>query len=142
MSSLRIELESYTNQKGEELTCSGARFVVDLFIYHSQSSLPTSEANVDNSLPGVNEVPHLPVNDQKTGEVETIDTLKERLKIAELSCAKLEELYQTYRLRWLEENYRAMVLEVYAPPGIDTCSPHQLAWNAPSPIQSMSRVCF
>ncbi|KAG2045725.1 hypothetical protein BDR06DRAFT_978004 [Suillus hirtellus] len=120
----RIELESYTNQKGEELTCSGA------------SSSPTSEVNANNGLPGVNEAPHLPVKDQETGEVESIDTLKERLKIAELSCARLEELYQTYRLRWLEENHRARVLEVYAPPEIDTCSPHQLAWNAPSPIQS------
>lgn len=142
MSFLRIELESYTNQKGEELTCSGARFVVDPIIYHSQSSSPTSEVNANNGLPGVNEAPHLPVKDQETGEVESIDTLKERLKIAELSCARLEELYQTYRLRWLEENYWARVLEVYAPPEIDTCSPHQLAWNAPSPIQSMSGVCF
>ncbi|KAG1890411.1 hypothetical protein F4604DRAFT_1914954 [Suillus subluteus] len=119
MSSLRIKLEAYTNQKGEELTCSGA-----------------SEVNVDNSLPGVNKAPHLPVKDQETGEVESIYTLKERLKNVELSCARLEELYQTYRLRWLEENYWARVLEVYALPRIDTCSPHQLAWNAPSPIQS------
>ncbi|KAG1781184.1 hypothetical protein EV702DRAFT_1042319 [Suillus placidus] len=78
----------------------------------------------------------LPVKDQETGEVEAIDKLKERLKLAELSCARLEELYQTYRLRWLEEKHRARVLEVYALPEIDTCSPHQLAWNAPSPIQS------
>lgn len=142
MPSLRIEFEGYTDQKGEELARSGARFVINPIIHHSQSSSPTSEVNVDNSLPGENEAPHLPVKDQETGEVESIDTLKQRLKLAEQNCARLEELYQTYRLRWLEENYRASVLEVYAPAGIDTCSPRQLAWNAPSPIQSMSGACF
>ncbi|KAG1779657.1 hypothetical protein EV702DRAFT_1043576 [Suillus placidus] len=118
MPSLRIELEGYADKKGGELTRSGA-----------------SEVDVDN-LAGDNEAPRLPVKDQETGEVEAIDKLKERLKLVELSCARLEELYQTYRLRWLEEKHRARVLEVYAPPGIDTCSPRQLAWNAPSPIQS------
>ncbi|KAG1791015.1 uncharacterized protein HD556DRAFT_1310129 [Suillus plorans] len=128
MPSLRIEFKGYTDQKGEELARSGA------------SSSPTSEVNVDNSLPGENEAPHLPVKDQETGEVESIDTLKQRLKLAEQNCARLEELYQTYRLRWLEENYQASVLEVYAPAGIDTCSLRQLAWNAPSPIQSKGEV--
>ncbi|KAG1848280.1 hypothetical protein F4604DRAFT_1687805 [Suillus subluteus] len=43
-------------------------------------------------------------------------------------------------LHWLEENYRARVLEIYAPPGIDTCSPHQIAWNTPSPNQSKDKL--
>lgn len=67
MPSLRIELEGDTNQKGEKLAGSGARFVNPI-IHHSQSSTPTSEVNIDNK------VPRLPVKDQKTGEVESIDT--------------------------------------------------------------------
>jgi hypothetical protein len=77
MPSLRIKLEGYTNQKGEELICSSARSVIDPIIHHSQSSSPTSKVNADSSLPGVNEAPHLPVKDQETGEAESIDTLKE-----------------------------------------------------------------
>jgi hypothetical protein len=72
------------------------------------------------------------------GDAESIAELKERLQRAELGCSRLTELYQKYRLRWLEEHHRAKVLEGYAPHGIDTCSAHQIAWDAPSPIQSMS----
>jgi hypothetical protein len=86
---------------------------------------------------GDNEALFLPVKSHETGEVESIAKLQERLKLAELGRARLEELYQKYRLRWLEERYRARVLEEYAPHGIDTCSPHQITWDAPSPIQSM-----
>jgi hypothetical protein len=32
-----------------------------------------------------------------------------------------------YRLRWLEENYQAGVLEKYAPCKIDACSTHKIA---------------
>ncbi|KAG2739369.1 hypothetical protein P692DRAFT_20756166 [Suillus brevipes Sb2] len=49
-------------------------------------------------------------------------------------------MWRTYRLRWLEEMYRTKVLERYTPPDIDTCSPHQIPWDAPSPVQSMSDV--
>ncbi|KAG1863294.1 hypothetical protein C8R48DRAFT_773346 [Suillus tomentosus] len=116
---LRIELAGDIDQRGKELTSYGA-----------------SEVNADDCLAGENKTSLLPVKNHEAGEVESIENLKERLKLAELSCTRLEELYQTYRLRWLEENYRARVLEVYAPPGINTCSPHQITWNAPSPNQS------
>ncbi|KAG2120554.1 uncharacterized protein F5147DRAFT_647034 [Suillus discolor] len=72
--------------------------------------------------------------DQETGEVDSIAGLKEQLELAELGCSKLGELYRKYRLCWLEENYRVRVLEQYAPHDIDTCSAHQIAWDAPSPI--------
>jgi hypothetical protein len=78
------------------------------------------------------------VNDDEKHEVDSITSLKERLQLAEMECSRLESLHQKYRLRWLEENYRARLLKEYAPDGISTCSPHQIAWNAPSPAQSMS----
>lgn len=99
----------------------------------------------DNCLPaGDSDVALFPVKTQggeaihETGDAESVARLKERLQLAELGCSRLAELYQKYRLRWLEEHYRAKVLEEYAPRGIDTCSAHQIAWDAPSPIQSMS----
>jgi hypothetical protein len=67
--------------------------------------------------------------------------VKERLKHAELGCSRLEELYKKYRLHWPEENYRARILEEYAPSGISTTSPGQITWDAPSPIQCMFDVC-
>lgn len=68
--------------------------------------------------------------------------VKERLRRAELGCSRYEELYKKYRLRWLEETYRARILEQYAPNGISTISPGQITWDAPSPIQCMSDMCF
>ncbi|KAG2112777.1 hypothetical protein DEU56DRAFT_919806 [Suillus clintonianus] len=68
--------------------------------------------------------------------LDSIVRLKERLQMAEMGCETLRNLYQIYRLRWLEENYRARMMEKYVPSGISTCSPHQIAWDAPSPTQS------
>jgi hypothetical protein len=68
--------------------------------------------------------------------------LKERLQLAEKINSRLEQLYQKYRLRWLEESYRARVLEEYAPEGVSTYPPHQISWNAPSPAQSTSKTRF
>lgn len=66
--------------------------------------------------------------------------VKERLRRAELGCERLEELYKKYRLRWLEENYRARILQEYVP-NVTSTSPGQIPWDAPSPIQCMSGVC-
>ena len=141
MTFLRIELVGDTNQKSEELTSHSARFV-DAIIDHPKSSSFSSKVGVDDNRPSIEDgVPSLPVKSHETSEAESIHKLKERLKLAELGCAKFEELYRTYRLRWLEENYRARVLEEYAPRGVDTYSPHQITWDAPSPIQSMSDAC-
>ncbi|KAG2740235.1 hypothetical protein P692DRAFT_20671649, partial [Suillus brevipes Sb2] len=80
----------------------------------------------------------LPVKSHEDGDEasESMAKLKERLNLAEMNCSRLEGLYQKYRHRWLEENYRARILEEYAPEGISTHSPRQIAWDAPSPAQS------
>ncbi|KAG1881542.1 hypothetical protein C8R48DRAFT_766562 [Suillus tomentosus] len=77
----------------------------------------------------------LPEHNCETGE-DSVANLKERLRLADLRCSKLQELYQSYRLHWLEESYRVQILEEYAPSGISTYSPGQIAWDAPSPIQN------
>lgn len=63
--------------------------------------------------------------------------MEERLQLAEINCTRLEELYQKYRLRWLEENYWVRVMKEHTPSGISTFSSRQIAWDAPSPTQSM-----
>lgn len=141
MSFLRIELAGDTNQKSEELTSHSVRFV-DAIINHPKSSSLSSKVGVDGNCPSVKDgAPSLLVKSNEASEAESIPELKEQLKLAELGCAKFEELYQTYRLRWLEENYRARVLEEYAPRGVNTYSPRQITWDAPSPIQSMFDAC-
>ncbi|KAG1867598.1 hypothetical protein C8R48DRAFT_671804 [Suillus tomentosus] len=116
---LRIELVGNIDESGEELAS-------------------TSEATLDGNGPSAlnDEAPLLPVNDDEKHEADSITSLKERLQLAEMECSRLESLHQKYRLRWLEENYRARLLKEYAPDGISTCSPHQIAWNAPSPAQT------
>ncbi|KAG1869097.1 hypothetical protein C8R48DRAFT_771270 [Suillus tomentosus] len=103
-----------------------------------------SEAELDgNRHPMANsEVPLPPAknNDmsrlnQEIEEDGFIANLKERLERAESGCSRLEELYQKYRLRWLEEYHRARTLEEYAPCGIDAYSARQIMWDAPSPVQ-------
>jgi hypothetical protein len=66
--------------------------------------------------------------------------MEEHLQLAEMNCARLEELYQKYRLHWLEENYQSRVMKEHTPSGISTFSAHQIAWDPPSPPQSMSDV--
>jgi hypothetical protein len=114
---------------------------VDTIILCSQSSSYTRKADVEKGLVSVEEneeTLQLPEHDHERREEESIVKLKERLRLAELGCSRLQAQYQMYRLRWLEENYRARILEEYAPDGISTCSPHQIEWDAPSPIQSRS----
>ncbi|KAG1874034.1 hypothetical protein C8R48DRAFT_769423 [Suillus tomentosus] len=119
---LRIELSCNAHQSSEKLT--------------SHDVLNEVDVGDNHPLTGDNKAPLLLVETCETGEVESVAGLKERLKLAETGCARLEEMYQTYRLRWLEEIYRTKVLERYAPQGIDTCPPYQIPWNAPSPAQS------
>ncbi|KAG2750659.1 hypothetical protein P692DRAFT_20873077 [Suillus brevipes Sb2] len=118
---LRIEISDSTDQK-EKLTSYGV-----------------SEADIDNNSPPAwnsEDPPHEACKvDQETDVADSIARLQKRLEIAELGCLRLEELYRKYRLRWLEENYRAGVLEQYAPREIDTCSARQIPWDAPSPVQ-------
>ncbi|KAG2737574.1 hypothetical protein P692DRAFT_20761394 [Suillus brevipes Sb2] len=116
---LRIELVGNIDESGEELASA-------------------SEATLDGNGPSAmnDEAPPLPVNDDEKHETESITSLQKRLQLVEMECSRLESLHQKYRLRWLEEIYRATVLKAYAPEGISTCSPHQIEWNAPSPTQT------
>lgn len=97
--------------------------------------------NDDSPLARSDEAP-LPVSaiHNEKGDVDATIELKERLQSAEMNCSRLNELYQKYRLRWLEEKYRARILKEYAPDGLSTCSPHQIAWDAPSPTPSTSKT--
>ncbi|KAG2092932.1 uncharacterized protein F5147DRAFT_657545 [Suillus discolor] len=56
----------------------------------------------------------------------TLTGLQERLEVVEKNCSHYFELYKKYRLRWLEENHRAGILEKYAPPNVDSYSPAQI----------------
>ncbi|KAG1838664.1 hypothetical protein C8R48DRAFT_782323 [Suillus tomentosus] len=112
---LQIELVNKVNERGEPVELASV-----------------SETHIDKNRPSM-ENKNLPEGNCETTE-ESVAELKERLRLAELNCVKLGELYQTYRLRWLEENYRATILEEYAPNGISTISPRQIAWDAPSPF--------
>lgn len=93
---------------------------------------------------GINEVPPSPVKSSGASGVnqeineDLVADLKQRLERAESNCARLDELCQKYRHRWLEECYRTKVLEEYAPSGINTVSAHQIPWDAPSPVQGAS----
>ncbi|KAG0693978.1 hypothetical protein DFH29DRAFT_881038 [Suillus ampliporus] len=55
--------------------------------------------------------------------LDAVTDLQKRLEVAEKNCSHYFELYKKYRLRWLEENHRADILE----------SPAQIQWDAPSP---------
>ncbi|KAG1845192.1 hypothetical protein F4604DRAFT_1937098 [Suillus subluteus] len=112
---IRIEITGNTDERGEEIAGHGV-----------------SDVNGDEDCQ--KQAHLLPERDQETSE--SIAELKERLQHAEEGCLRLEELYRKYRIRWLEENYQASVLEKYALCGIDICSPRQLTWDSPSPIQS------
>ncbi|KAG1846035.1 hypothetical protein F4604DRAFT_1936657 [Suillus subluteus] len=76
--------------------------------------------NDDSPLARSDEAP-LPVSaiHNEKGDVDATIELKERLQSAEMNCSRLNELYQKYRLH-----------------GLSTCSPHQIAWDAPSPTPS------
>ncbi|KAG2339466.1 hypothetical protein BDR05DRAFT_951104 [Suillus weaverae] len=62
----------------------------------------------------------------------TLTSLQARLEIIEKNCSRYFDLYKNYRLRWLEENHQAEVLQKYAP-DVDGYSPAQMPWDAPSP---------
>lgn len=98
--------------------------------------------DIDKNLSSVehNENPILLREHNCETHEDSVDKLKERLRLADLRCSKLQELYQNYRLRWLEECYRVQILEEYTPIGISTYSPRQIAWDAPSPTQGISHA--
>ncbi|KAG1859420.1 hypothetical protein C8R48DRAFT_673963 [Suillus tomentosus] len=114
---LRIELVDHTNESDEKLT--------------------SEEDDGDNKSAWNDKASLLllPTKKHRDGEVDPIARMEERLQLAEMNSARLEELYQKYRLRWLEENYRVRVMKEHTPSGISTFSPRQIAWDAPSPPQ-------
>ncbi|KAG1857829.1 hypothetical protein F4604DRAFT_1685119 [Suillus subluteus] len=131
-----IELVGDANKSREELAIDA--------ISRSRSSSWSSGANIDinESTSWNGEGPPWPANKHGNDEVDSVVKLKERLQLAERTSSQLAELYQKYRLRWLEESYRARVLEGYAPKGVTAYSPHQITWDAPSPAQSTSGARF
>ncbi|KAG1855105.1 hypothetical protein C8R48DRAFT_675413 [Suillus tomentosus] len=100
------------------------------------ASVSKANIDVDDPTSHNNVAPPQPANEHEKDQVNSMAKLKERLKSAEMNCSRLEELYQKYRLRWLEVSYRVRALEEYAPTGVSTYSPRQIEWNAPSPAQS------
>ncbi|KAG1861862.1 hypothetical protein C8R48DRAFT_673315 [Suillus tomentosus] len=99
-----IELVHSATESGEELAINTTS--------RSRSSSWSSEASVDAT--SWNGGAPQPVNEHEKDEVDSMAKLKERLQLAEKINSRLEQLYQKYRLRWLEESYRARVLEEYA----------------------------
>jgi hypothetical protein len=79
-----------------------------------------------------NQTPAEPASDAVDSEDITLTSLQARLDLVEKNCSRYFDLYKKYRLRWLEENHRAEVLEKYAP-NVDGYSPAQMPWDAPSP---------
>lgn len=100
--------------------------------------------NINDDSPSTwsDEAPLLLVINNEKSDMGSMTELKEQLQLAEINCSRLEELYQKYGLHWLEEKYRARVLKEYAPTGINTCSPHQITWNAPSLTPSTLDTCL
>lgn len=137
---LRIKIAGKADQRSEHEGFAGVG-CVDTIIVYSQSSSYTRRADIEKGLVSVEEneeALQLPKHDHERREEESLVKLKEQLRLAELGCSRLQKQYQMYRLRWLEEHYRASILKEYAPAGISTYSPHQIEWDAPSPGQSMS----
>ncbi|KAG0691529.1 hypothetical protein DFH29DRAFT_1010850 [Suillus ampliporus] len=118
---LQIEIAGNANQRSEPEGLAGV-----------------GKADVENGLASTEneEALHLLEHNHERREEESTAKLKEQLWLAELGCLRLQGQYQMYRLHWLEEHYQARILEEYVPTGISTCSPHQIEWDAPSPIQS------
>ncbi|KAG2750962.1 hypothetical protein P692DRAFT_201804159 [Suillus brevipes Sb2] len=79
-----------------------------------------------------NQTPTEPASDAVDSEDITLTSLQACLDLVEKNCSRYFDLYKKYRLRWLEENHRAEVLEKYAP-NVDGYSPAQMPWDAPSP---------
>ncbi|KAG2129753.1 hypothetical protein DEU56DRAFT_758039 [Suillus clintonianus] len=118
MPSIRIEAAGNGNQRGEPIIVRAT--------------------DVDKNSPSAedNEAPALLEEHNHEKNEDSVAKLKEQLQLADLRYSKLEELYQKCRLRWLEECYRTKILEEYAPSEINTYSPRQITWNAPSPTQT------
>ncbi|KAG2029663.1 hypothetical protein BDR03DRAFT_987622 [Suillus americanus] len=133
---LQIKITGNANQKSEHEGLVGVR-CMDMILVVSQSLSYTSKADIEKSsaLAENKEVLHLPEHIHERREEESIAKLKEQLRLTELGCSRLQAQYQVYRLRWLEEYHRARIFEEYVPIGVSTCSPRQIEWDAPSPIQ-------
>ncbi|KAG2341460.1 hypothetical protein BDR05DRAFT_949778 [Suillus weaverae] len=106
------ELVDNANESGEKI--ASVKFVNT--IDNSRSPPKTSKVNFDDNGPLAwdDKAPPLAVREYENGKVDSMAKLKERLQLVEKNCSRLEELYQR----------------------IDTCSPHQIVWDAPSPTQS------
>ncbi|KAG1805830.1 uncharacterized protein BJ212DRAFT_1303895 [Suillus subaureus] len=135
---LHIEIVGDANQRDEPIELTWCKVceppsIIPKSHYRTEEQMSSKirQQQENNKAPLV-----LPNHGCKASKAESIAKLKEQLQHAESCCSRLEELYQTYRLHWLEECYHARILEKYAPSGISTYSPHQIAWNAPSPTQS------
>ncbi|KAG1863917.1 hypothetical protein F4604DRAFT_1683530 [Suillus subluteus] len=122
---VRIELVGDDNESREEL-----------------ATVCESNIDVDDPTLHKNVAPPQLANEHEKDQVNSVARLNERLQLVEMNCSKLEELYQTYRLRWLEEKSRVRALQKYAPEGVSTYSPRQMTWNAPSPAPSGCDVDF
>ncbi|KAG1862622.1 hypothetical protein F4604DRAFT_1683773 [Suillus subluteus] len=118
MPSIRIEAAGNGNQRGKPIIVRAT--------------------DIDKNSPSAedNEAPVLLEEHNHEKNKDSVAKLKEQLQLADLRYSKLEELYQKCRLRWLEECYRTKILEEYAPSEINTYSPRQITWNAPSPTQN------
>ncbi|KIK32917.1 hypothetical protein CY34DRAFT_110800 [Suillus luteus UH-Slu-Lm8-n1] len=110
---IEININSDSAQRGDGSEVSKSLHPVDahLRLEKNQTPKPASNAVEDN---------------------DTLTSLQARLETVEKNCSRYFDLYKTYRLRWLEENHRARVLEKYAP-NVDGYSPAQMPWDAPSP---------
>ncbi|KAG1779680.1 hypothetical protein EV702DRAFT_1195053 [Suillus placidus] len=136
---LRIEITGNVDQKSEHAAGVAGVGCLDTIIVNSQSLSNTRKFDVEKDLASTEneEAPlRLPECNHERHKEESIAKLKEQLRLAELGCSRLQVQFQVYRLHWLEECHQARILDEYAPIGIDTCSPHQIQWDAPSPIQS------
>jgi hypothetical protein len=136
----RIKIAGKADQRSEHEGFAGVG-CVDTIIVYSQSASYTRQADVEKGVVSVEEneeALQLPKHDDERHKEESLVKLKEWRRLAELGCLRLQKQYQMYRLRWLEEHYRARILKKYAPAGISTYSHHRIEWDSPSPSQSMS----
>jgi hypothetical protein len=76
---------------------------------------------------------HLVSNGQSIGEEAELRFVKEQLRNADNNVAYLSERVTMYRVRWLEEYYRANNLESHMPSDIHVAILPQIPVGAPSP---------
>ncbi|KAG2737705.1 hypothetical protein P692DRAFT_20761134 [Suillus brevipes Sb2] len=132
MQRLRIFREAKNPKRCLCLSCLFTPFTI-----HSDNSLcwyRSSGADSDSKSAPLRQLDTTPVTP------DAVTDLQRRLEVAEKNCSHYFELYKKYRLRWLEENHRADILERYAPPNVNCYSSAQLQWDAPSPCLLLGEV--